>query len=211
LEKVRPYYDDIGAVVGFVMDRVDFDDPVEDVSANTPDVPAAPVVEPAPEGKVVVKPGHEGWYGKIIRALTSHGLFKPWDYEHPASPGASRLWLLLASVQPTDIKTVGLYKADGTWVRWCNWPNGIGPLSGLPIDGRQITADPSHPFGWRSSAPPKGSGIDHAGRVKIRNAKPSREEWAAGACVLKVIDGFGQVVHVMHIENPDIRHEGKLK
>jgi len=96
-------------------------------------------------------------------------------------------------------------------VRWCNWPNGIGPLSGLLIDGRQITADPSHPFGWRSSAPPKGSGIDHAGRVKIRNAKPSREEWAAGACVLKVIDGFGQVVHVMHIENPDIRHEGKLK
>jgi hypothetical protein len=166
---------------------------------------------PVPANKIVIPPGHENWYGQVIRPSNSHGSYKPWGYPGEGHIENSKMYWLLARVQPTDIWTAGLYKLDGTFVRWCNWPNGIGPLSGLPIDGRQITQDPTHPWGWRSSAPPKGSGVDHSGRVKIRNAKPSDKEWAEGARVLKVIDGFGQVVHIMYIEDRNIRHEGKLK
>ena len=205
LQELRPYYDDIGAVVGFVMDRVDFDDPVEEVAPDAPDVPAAPVVPPAPEGKVVVHPDHVNWYGKHL-TVDGHGEFKPWGYDKPMHPSPSKLWLLSASIQPGDIKTVGIYRADGTLVRYCNWPNGIGPWSGKPIDGSQVYADPTHPFGWRSHMPAKGGGIDHAGRVKIRQARPPEN-----GMELRCIDIFGVVVARMPISDINIRHEGKLK
>ena len=206
LEKVRPYYDDIGAVVGFVMDRVDFDDPVEDVSANTPDVPTVPVVEPAPDGKVVVHPDHVNWYGKHL-TVDGHGEFKPWGYDEPMHPSPSKLWMLPTRIHPADIKTVGIYRADGSLVRWCNWPNGIGPWSGKPIDGSQVYADPTHPFGWRSHMPGKdGSNMDHVGKIKIRQARPPE-----AGMELRCIDIFGVVVARMPIQDLNVRHKGRLK
>jgi len=201
LSKLKPYYDEAKTVIGYVMDRIEYDDPKEEPA---PDAPPA-VTPPAPEGQVVVKPGHGGWYGKKISS-DGHGLYKPWDYHDPMNPGASKLWLLPARIQPGDIKTVGIYRADGSLVRWCNWPNGIGPWSGKPIDGSQVYADPTHPFGWRSHMPAKGSGIDHAGRVKIRQARPPEN-----GMELRCIDIFGQVVARMPISDINIRHEGRLK
>ena len=176
--------------------------------------PPEPAPEPKPEPKPepekppapAVHPDHVNRIGVEIKVPDGHGLYKPWDYHDPMNPGASKLWLLPARIQPGDIRSVGVYERDGTWVKWACWANGIGPLSGKPIDGSQLTADPTHPFGWRSSAPAKGGGIDHAGRIKARQAKPPRRDME-----LRCIDVFGVVVARLPVSDPELRHEGRLK
>jgi hypothetical protein len=194
LDKLKPVIDD-------AIDSIDKPEP------PAPEPVPVPVPEPQPEPPApAVHPDHVNRMGVVIKVPDGHGTYKPWDYEHPMNPGASKLWLLPARIQPGDIRSVGIYRRDDTFVRFCNWPNGIGPLSGKPIDGSQLTADPSHPFWWRSSAPPKGSGIDHAGRIKARQAKPPEPDME-----LRCVDVFGAVVARLPIGDPDLRHEGQRK
>jgi hypothetical protein len=202
LSKLKPYYDEAKTVIGYVMDRIEYDDPKEEPAPDAPPV----VTPPAPEGKVVVHPDHVNWYGKHL-TVDGHGDFKSWGYDEPMHPSPSKLWMLPTRIHPADIKTVGIYRADGSLVRWCNWPNGIGPWSGKPIDGSQVYADPTHPFGWRSHMPAKdGSNMDHVGKIKIRQARPPEV-----GMELRCIDIFGVVVARMPIQDLNVRHKGRLK
>lgn len=131
---------------------------------NIPDLPwdkddkPAPV-KPAPEPEIVIHPDHVNWYGRTNKG--GHGLYKPWSYDNPAAPSLSRLWLLEQHIRPSHIKTVGVYDGDRR-VRYCNWPTGIGALSGRLIDGSQ-------------RAPDNVSAHYHSNRVKIRYARIDAE------------------------------------